>query len=120
MKVAAALALAELAREGVPDDGARRLRRRQLKFGPEYIIPKPVDPRVLSRVAPAVAKAAMDSGAPRSSSTWTRTARSFAQAQPYAAGDVRRSRASPAGDPRRVVFPEGEDDKILRAAEIVV
>jgi malate dehydrogenase (oxaloacetate-decarboxylating)(NADP+) len=62
MKVAAAEAIAELAREEVPDDVLRAYGQRNLKFGPQYIIPKPFDSRVLFYVAPAVAQAAMDSG----------------------------------------------------------
>jgi len=65
MKVAAAKALAELAREGRPRRRRQGLRRRPLQFGPEYIIPKPLDPRVLFEVTPAVAQAAVDSGVAR-------------------------------------------------------
>jgi malate dehydrogenase (oxaloacetate-decarboxylating)(NADP+) len=62
MKLAASKALAELAKEPVPDEVLRAYNINKLEFGREYIIPKPIDPRLISRVAPAVAKAAMDSG----------------------------------------------------------
>ncbi len=62
MKLAASLALAGLAKEPVPSDVLKAYNLEQLNFGREYIIPKPLDPRLISRVAPAVAKAAMDSG----------------------------------------------------------
>ena len=65
MKVAAAKALAELARQEVPESVLRAYNLNHLEFGPDYLIPKPVDPRVLLWVAPAVAKAAMDSGVAR-------------------------------------------------------
>jgi malate dehydrogenase (oxaloacetate-decarboxylating)(NADP+) len=62
MKLAASKALASLAKEPVPDSVLKAYNLEKLTFGKEYIIPKPVDPRLISRVAPAVAKAAMDSG----------------------------------------------------------
>ena len=65
MKIAAAEALAELAREDVPDEVAAAYRGRRLRYGPEYIIPVPFDPRLIVAVPPAVAKAAMDSGVAR-------------------------------------------------------
>src|SRR6516165_4641590 len=65
MKMAAAKALAELAKEDVPESVSRAYSGEQFRFGREYIIPKPLDPRVLLAVAPAVAKAAMDGGVAR-------------------------------------------------------
>jgi len=65
MKVAAAEALAELAREDVPDAVVKAYGDQPLQFGPDYIIPKPLDPRVLFEVTPAVAEAAIDSGVAR-------------------------------------------------------
>ena len=65
MKVAAAEALAKLAREDVPDEVDRAYSGRRLRYGPEYVVPVPFDPRLISRVSPAVAKAAMDSGVAR-------------------------------------------------------
>src|SRR5439155_8530993 len=65
MKVAAADALAKLAREDVPDEVDRAYSGRRLRFGPEYIVPVPFDPRLISVVSSAVAQAAMDSGVAR-------------------------------------------------------
>ena len=65
MKIAAAEALAKLAREDVPDEVHSASTGRRLAFGPEYIIPNAFDPRLIGRIAPAVAKAAMDSGVAR-------------------------------------------------------
>jgi len=65
MKVACAEALAELARQDVPDAVVKAYGDEPIQYGPNYIIPKPVDPRVLFRVAPAIAEAAMESGAAR-------------------------------------------------------
>src|SRR5258706_3574946 len=65
MKVAAAEALAYLAREDVPDEVAAAYSNTQLRYGPRYIIPAPFDPRLISRIPPAVAQAAMDTGVAR-------------------------------------------------------
>ena len=65
MKIAAAKALAELAREDVPDQVAAAFLGRQVKYGPDYIIPAPFDPRLITHVPPAVAKAAMETGVAR-------------------------------------------------------
>jgi malate dehydrogenase (oxaloacetate-decarboxylating)(NADP+) len=121
MKLAAARALAELAREDVPDSVLKAYGLESLRFGRDYLIPKPFDHRVLLRVAPAVARAAMESGVAR---------RPIADPDAY----VRRlehlisrrmelmqglqDRAKRA--PKRIVFPEGENAKILRAAKILV
>ena len=65
MKIAAAEALAKLAREDVPDEVDRAYSGRRLRYGPEYIMPVPFDPRLISAVSPAVAQAAMDTGVAR-------------------------------------------------------
>jgi malate dehydrogenase (oxaloacetate-decarboxylating)(NADP+) len=120
MKLAAALALAELTRQDVPDRVRQAYGGLDLQFGPDYIIPKPFDQRVLYWVAPAVAKAAMDSGvatrhvdiaayrdglirklSPTSKLMWNITAQ------------VKRA-------PKRVVFCEGQEPRILRAAQIML
>ncbi len=117
MKVAAVRALAELAREDVPDAVIRAYGGRPITFGPDYIIPKPLDTRVLLKVVPAVAEAAVRSGAAR-------------QAPPPPAVYVRRLEASLGPEreimrkviiraqqrPRRVVLPEGDHPVIIRAA----
>ncbi len=120
MKQAAVYALAELAREPVPDIVNAAYNQQGLRYGPGYIIPKPIDPRLLVTVAPAVARAAMESGVARMPvRDW-----SVYEAQLY-------DRLSPDENilrfinnkakqqPRRVVFAEAENDKILKAAQIV-
>ena len=117
MKVAAVRALAELAREDVPDSVIRAYGGRPIHFGPEYIIPKPLDLRVLLTVAPAVAKAAMDSGVARISMPGRSE---YVQALESRLGPEREimhkiiTRAQQ--DPRRIVLPEGDNPVILRAA----
>jgi malate dehydrogenase (oxaloacetate-decarboxylating)(NADP+) len=117
MKVAAVRALAELAREDVPDSVIRAYGGRPIHFGPEYIIPKPLDLRVLLTVAPAVAKAAMDSGVARISMPGRSD---YVQALESRLGPEREimhkiiTRAQQ--DPRRIVLPEGDNPVILRAA----
>jgi len=120
MKIAAAHALAELAREDVPDEVTAAYGSRP-KYGPDYIIPVPFDPRLISHVPPAVAKAAMDTGVAR---------------KPIADMDAYRlqlrSRRDPVAgvlanvferlrrQPRRVVFAEGEEEQVIRAASSFV
>jgi malate dehydrogenase (oxaloacetate-decarboxylating)(NADP+) len=117
MKVAAVRALAELAREDVPDSVIRAYGGRPIHFGPEYIIPKPLDLRVLLTVAPAVAKAAMDSGVARISMPGRSE---YVQALESRLGPEREimhkiiTRAQQ--NPRRIVLPEGDNPVILRAA----
>ncbi|MCC7047878.1 MAG: NADP-dependent malic enzyme [Alphaproteobacteria bacterium] len=117
MKIAAARALAELARLDVPDEVDAAYGGRRLRYGPDYIIPVPFDPRLIETVPAAVARAAMDSGVAR---------RPIADMAAYRA--VLRSRLDPTAssltritetvraNPRRVVFAEGEDEKAIRAA----
>jgi malate dehydrogenase (oxaloacetate-decarboxylating)(NADP+) len=116
MKIAAAQALAALAREDVPDEVAVAYGARP-KFGPDYIIPVPFDPRLISAVPPAVAKAAMDTGVAR---------KPIADMKAYAS--QLRSRRDPVAGvlehvfdrlrraPKRVVFAEGEEEQVIRAA----
>lgn len=121
MKLAAAHALAELARMEPEPGLATAYKGSKLKFGPEYLIPKPFDNRLLSTIAPAVAKAAMESGV---------ATRPIADLATYAAGlhaSVDKSFAIMRDilnlakqDPKRVVYPEGEDPRILQAAQAVV
>jgi malate dehydrogenase (oxaloacetate-decarboxylating)(NADP+) len=121
MKLAATEALAELAREDVPDAVLKAYGLESLKFGREYLIPKPFDHRVLLRVAPAVARAAMESGVARTPiEDFERYRRRLetliSRRLELMHGIIDRAQR----DPRRVVFPEGEHDKILRAAKILV
>ncbi|MEL6216053.1 MAG: phosphate acyltransferase, partial [Pseudomonadota bacterium] len=120
MKMAAAKALAQLAHEDVPDSVLNAYGLSALKFGREYLIPKPFDPRVLLYVAPAVAQAAMDSGVARRDLDMDVYREQLLARQGYSQ-QVRNqiiSRAR-AGKRKRVVFAEGEQDKIIRAAAIV-
>ena len=121
MKMAAVQALAEMAQEDVPDSVLKAYGLESLEFGREYLIPKPFDHRVLLRVAPAVAKAAMETGVARiqiedldaySRHLETLISRRFELMR----GLLDRARR----DPRRIVFAEGEHPKILRAAKALV
>ncbi|WP_225334881.1 NADP-dependent malic enzyme [Halomicrobium urmianum] len=116
MKVAAAEALAELARQDVPDAVVKAYGDQPLQFGPEYIIPKPLDPRVLFEVTPAVAEAAMESGAARTSldlDTYVETL----EARLGKSREMMRVVLNKAkSDPKRVVLAEGDDEKMIRAA----
>jgi len=121
MKLAAVQALAELAREDVPDAVLRAYGLSSLRFGREYLIPKPFDYRVLLRVPPAVARAAMESGVARVpiddfEAYHRRLETLISRRLELMRGIVDRARRSP----RRVVFPEGEHEQILRAAKILV
>ena len=116
MKVAAAEALAALAREDVPDEVTRASSRR-LHFGPDYIIPNAFDPRLISHLPPAVARAAMESGvARRPLADLRRYTRALSgRLDPTAnALDAIMERVRAA--PRRVVFAEGEEERVVRAA----
>ncbi|MBC9177087.1 NADP-dependent malic enzyme [Pseudoroseomonas ludipueritiae] len=117
MKIAAAEALAMLAREDVPEEVAGAGGGAGLRFGPDYIIPHAFDPRLISHVSPAVAKAAMDSGVAR---------KPILDMQRYARGLAGRLDAGMAAleavtervraNPQKVVFAEGEEEKVIRAA----
>jgi len=117
MKIAAAEALANLAREDVPDEVHSASSGRRLAFGPEYIIPNAFDPRLISRVPPAVAKAAIDSGvARRPIEDLRRYARSLSGRLDPTAGALDAIMETVRENPRRVVFAEGEEEKVVRAA----
>jgi malate dehydrogenase (oxaloacetate-decarboxylating)(NADP+) len=116
MKIAAARALAELAREDVPDEVAAAYGVRP-KYGPDYIIPVPFDPRLISAIPPAVAKAAMDTGVARKPivdlSAYQEQLRS--RRDPVA-GVLARVFERLRLQPKRVVFAEGEEEQVIRAA----
>jgi malate dehydrogenase (oxaloacetate-decarboxylating)(NADP+) len=120
MKVAAAEALAALSREDVPDAVVKAYGDQPLQFGPEYIIPKPLDPRVLFEVAPAVARAAMESGcARRELDLGAYTER--LEARLGKSREMMRVVLNKAkSDPKRVVLAEGDDEKMVRAAHQLV
>lgn len=117
MKIACAEALAKLAREDVPDEVAAAYHGERPRFGPSYIIPVPFDPRLIREIPPAVAKAAMDSGVARAPIVDMEAYKNrlSARLNPTAStlqvimDKVRR-------DPKRVVFAEGEEERVIRAA----
>ena len=116
MKVAAAEALAELSREDVPDAVVKAYGDDPLQFGPDYIIPKPLDPRVLFEVAPAVAEAAMESGAARGDLDLDAYTERL-EARLGKSREMMRVVLNKAkSDPKRVVLAEGDDEKMIRAA----
>ena len=116
MKVAAAEALAELARQDVPDAVVKAYGDEPLQFGPEYIIPKPLDPRVLFEVAPAVADAAVESGSARKeldrSAYVERLEARLGKSREMMRVVLNKAKS----DPKRVVLSEGDDEKMIRAA----
>ncbi len=117
MKVAAAEALALLAREDVPEEVAGAGAGKSLRFGPEYIIPNAFDPRLISRIPPAVARAAMESGVARKPIVdLTRYARDLQGRLDPTAGAMEAISERVQANPRRVVFAEGEEEKVIRAA----
>jgi len=116
MKIAAARALAELAREDVPDEVASAYGARP-KYGPDYIIPVPFDPRLISHVPPAVAKAAMDTGVARKPIVDMDAYRHQLNARrDPIAGTLVQVFNRLRRQPKRVVFAEGEEEQVIRAA----
>ncbi|WP_276279228.1 NADP-dependent malic enzyme [Halorussus caseinilyticus] len=116
MKIAAAQALADLAKQDVPDAVVKAYGDQPLQFGPEYIIPKPLDPRVLFQVAPAVADAAMESGVARSELD-TESYVETLEARLGKSREMMRVVLNKAkSDPKRVALAEGDDEKMIRAA----
>ena len=121
MKLAAVKALADLTKQDVPDSVRKAYAGEDIQFGREYIIPKPFDPRVLLHVAPAVAQAAMDSGVARRPIADMQQYRESLEALQGRSKQVMRTLINKAkANPKRIVFPEGEEDKILRAAHILI
>lgn len=121
MKLAAVYALANLAKQEVPESVCRAYGVKKLEFGRDYLIPKPFDPRVLTTVAPAVAKAAVEGGQARVIiEDWEKykdqlEAR-LSVAREFTRHIIQRARFTP----KRIVFPEGEYEKIIKAASKVV
>ena len=121
MKVAAATALARLTKEPVPESVIAAYGGRTLRFGPDYFIPKPFDPRVLWWVAPAVAEAAMASGAARKPVDIAEYRDRLMRKSSNAAFSIMRSMSKTARrDPRRIVFPESANLRVLRAVQQIV
>ncbi|MGM0605779.1 MAG: NADP-dependent malic enzyme [Halobacteriota archaeon] len=116
MKVASARALADLAKQDVPDAVVKAYSDDSIQFGPEYILPKPIDPRVLFEVAPAVANAAIDSGAARKDVDLDEY-REQLEARLGKSREMMRVVLNKAkSDPKRVALAEGGDEKMIRAA----
>jgi len=119
MKIAAARAIADLAREPIPEAVSRVYTGERLSFGPEYLIPKPLDPRLITTIAPAVARAAIETGVARRTITdWpyyeAQLLERVGMGQKLITGIISTARR----DPRRVVYPEALDYEVLKAADM--
>lgn len=120
MKLAAVKAVAELAKDPVPDMVNLAYNSTNLTFGSEYILPKPLDPRLLNKVAPAVAKAAMESGVAQMEITnWEAYEQELNKRLGRDDQILRIITAKAKRDPKKVVFAEADNYKILKAAQIV-
>ncbi len=121
MKIAASHALAKLAKEDVPDSVIRVYGGKRIEFGRDYIIPKPFDPRVLLWETVAVAQAAMATGVARTPIADIEAYKDSLEARLGRTREMMRFYIHKAQKaPKRIVFPEGQEDKILRAANIIV
>jgi len=121
MKLACVKAIAELTQAEQSDVVAMAYEGLELSFGPEYIIPKPFDPRLITRIAPAVARAAMDSGVATRPITDFDAYRLQLNNFVYHSGFVMKPVfAAAKAAPRRVIYAEGEDERVLRAVQVVV
>ena len=120
MKLAATYALAALAKEDVPDSVCRAYAVERLKFGRDYIIPKPFDPRVLVWEAAAVAKAAMETGVAQNPVNLTEYREQLEKRLGKAHELMRIMIHKAQSNPKRVVFPEGSHEKILRACHVLL
>ncbi len=120
MKMAAVKAIAELARAEQSEVAARAYGEKVASFGPEYLIPNPFDPRLIVKIAPAVAKAGMDSGvATRPIKDWEAYIQGLNEFV-YHSGMIMKPVFSQARlAPKRIVFAEGEDERVLRAVQVV-
>ncbi|WP_422032772.1 NADP-dependent malic enzyme [Reyranella sp.] len=117
MKVAAAEALAKLAREDVPDEVDRAYSGRRLRYGPDYIVPVPFDPRLIVEVSAAVAKAAMDSGVAQKQITdMAEYKRSLSGRLDPTSHFLQSLFEQVKANPQRIVFAEGEEERTIRAA----
>ncbi|MBN2669728.1 MAG: NADP-dependent malic enzyme [Bacteroidales bacterium] len=120
MKLAAVYALAELAKEPVPDVVKKAYNKTEMSFGPEYIVPKPLDPRLIEYVAPAVAKAAIESGVARKTITdWEAYKVELRSRMGLDRAIMRTMTSKAKANPKRVVFSDVNNVKVLQAARIV-
>src|SRR6476659_6322778 len=121
MKLAAVHAIAELAHAEQSDIVAMAYGSQDVSFGPEYLIPRPFDPRLIVKIAPAVAKAAMDSGVATDPIKDFRAYVDKLNEFVYHSGLIMKPVfAAAKASPRRVVFTEGEDERVLRATQVIV
>ncbi len=122
MEIASVYAIAELAQAEQSEVVAAAYVGEKLVFGPEYLIPKPFDPRLMMKIAPAVAKAAADSGVARRPIKDMEAYIEKLQSFVYASGSIMKPiyAAAKLGDKKRVCFAEGEEERVLRAVQIVV
>jgi len=121
MKIAAAKALAALAREHVPEMVARAYNKRNIVFGKDYTIPKPLDPRLITTVSTAVAKAAMQTGMARKPiKNWTAYKQELTSRLGISNKLIMGIRNKAKHNPKRVVFAEGNNFKVLKAAQFVI
>jgi malate dehydrogenase (oxaloacetate-decarboxylating)(NADP+) len=122
MKMASVRAIAELAEAEVTDEVAMAYPGHDLSFGPEYLIPKPFDPRLIVKIAPAVAQAAMDSGVATRPITDFAAYRAKLSEFVYHTGVGMRAifQAARQAQGKRIIFAEGEDERVLRAAQVVI
>ena len=122
MEIAAVRAMAELAQAEQSEVVAAAYAGEQLSFGPDYLIPKPFDPRLMIKIAPAVAQAAADSGVAQSPITDMDAYCERLQSLVYASGTIMKPifTAVKTAAKKRVAYAEGEDERVLRAAQIVV
>lgn len=122
MEIAAVRAMAELAQAEQSEVVAAAYAGEKLSFGPDYLIPKPFDPRLMIKIAPAVAQAAMDSGVAQNPITDMEAYRDRLQAFVYASGTTMKPifQAAKKAAKKRVAYAEGEEERVLRAAQIVV
>ena len=119
MKVAAAQAIAELAKEDVPDEVANAYPGQRPQYGPNYIIPSPFDPRLISKVPAAVAKAAMETGVARKAIVdMDQYASDLAARLNPSEGLLQKIFQEVKENPKRVIFTEGEEEDMIRAATI--
>ena len=119
MKIAAAKAIADLAKEDVPDEVANAYPGKRPQYGPEYIIPSPFDPRLISKVPPAVAKAAMDTGVARKAIVdMDNYSNELSARLNPSAGLLQKVFQEVKENPKRVIFTEGEEEDMIRAAVI--
>jgi malate dehydrogenase (oxaloacetate-decarboxylating)(NADP+) len=120
MKLAAVNAIADLALAEQSDIVALAYGTEQVSFGPEYLIPRPFDPRLIVKIAPAVAKAAMDSGVATDPITdFTAYAQKLNEFVYHSGLIMKPIFTAARGAPRRIVFAEGEDERVLRAVQVI-